>query len=89
VAELLVDVPKRALAIYAHPDDPDVSCGGTMAAWAKAGCEVPVVLCTDGGKGSPDPGVDPRVLAERGRPRRLTRGRCSVWPARSFSTTRR
>jgi LmbE family N-acetylglucosaminyl deacetylase len=65
VAELLVDVPKRALAIYAHPDDPDVSCGGTMAAWAKAGCEVRVVLCTDGGKGSPDPGIDPRELAEQ------------------------
>ena len=34
MAELLADVPRRALAIYAHPDDPDVSCGGTLAAWA-------------------------------------------------------
>lgn len=64
VAELLVEIPARALAIYAHPDDPDVSCGGTLAAWAKAGCEVGVVLCTDGGKGSPDPTVDPRALVE-------------------------
>ena len=32
MAELLADVPDRALAIYAHPDDPDVSCGGTLAA---------------------------------------------------------
>ena len=40
MAELVVDAPARALAIYAHPDDPDVSCGGTLAAWAKAGCEV-------------------------------------------------
>jgi LmbE family N-acetylglucosaminyl deacetylase len=58
VAELLVEVPTRALAIYAHPDDPDVSCGGTMAAWAKAGCEVRILLCTDGGKGSSDPAAD-------------------------------
>jgi LmbE family N-acetylglucosaminyl deacetylase len=61
-AELLGAVPERALAIYAHPDDPDVACGGTLAAWAKAGCDVAVVLCTDGGKGSPDPEVDPRRL---------------------------
>lgn len=62
---LMVEVPTRALAIYAHPDDPDVSCGGTLAAWAKAGCEVRVVLCTDGGKGSPDPGADLRELVEQ------------------------
>jgi LmbE family N-acetylglucosaminyl deacetylase len=65
MAELLVDVPARALAIYAHPDDPDVSCGGTLAAWAKAGCEVRILLCTDGGKGSTDPSVDPDELATR------------------------
>ncbi len=65
MAELKVEVPARALAIYAHPDDPDVSCGGTLAAWAKAGCEVRVVLCTDGGKGSSDPGADRRQLVER------------------------
>lgn len=65
MAELLVDVPAHALAIYAHPDDPDVSCGGTLAAWAKAGCEVRILLCTDGGKGSTDPSVDPAELAAR------------------------
>lgn len=63
MAELLRDVPVRALAIYAHPDDCDVSCGGTLAAWAAAGCEVTVVICTDGGKGSTDPGVVPAELA--------------------------
>ncbi len=57
--------PARALAIYAHPDDPDVSCGGTLAAWAKAGCEVRILLCTDGGKGSSDPSIDPAELAAR------------------------
>ena len=65
MAELMTEVPARALAIYAHPDDPDVSCGGTLAAWAKAGCEVRVVLCTDGGKGSPDPAADLARLVEQ------------------------
>lgn len=63
MAELLVAVPARALAIYAHPDDPDVSCGGTLARWAAAGCEVRVLLCTDGDKGTSDPGVSPGALA--------------------------
>jgi LmbE family N-acetylglucosaminyl deacetylase len=65
MAELLDQVPARALAIYAHPDDPDVSCGGTLAVWSKAGCEVTVLLCTDGGKGSSDPTLDPRELIDR------------------------
>jgi len=30
------DVPARALAVYAHPDDPEVSAGGTLARWAAA-----------------------------------------------------
>jgi len=62
MAELLQDVPHRALAVYAHPDDPDVSCGGTLAAWAAAGCEVHTLICTDGGKGTADPDVEPKEL---------------------------
>jgi LmbE family N-acetylglucosaminyl deacetylase len=65
VAELLDDVPDRVLAVYAHPDDPDVSCGGTLARWAGAGAEVHVLICTDGDKGTTDPDVDPAVLASR------------------------
>ena len=63
--ELLDPVPERALAIYAHPDDADVSCGGTLACWAERGSEVHVVVCTQGDKGSSDPAVDPAALAER------------------------
>ncbi len=63
MAELFTGVPGRALAIYAHPDDPDVSCGGTLAAWAVAGCEVHTLICTDGGKGTADPARDPTGLA--------------------------
>lgn len=59
------DVPTRALVVYAHPDDPEVSCGGTVARWAAAGCEVHVVICAAGDKGSSDPSVQPSELARR------------------------
>lgn len=57
-------VPERALAVYAHPDDPEVSCGGTLARWAARGCEVHLVVANRGDKGSADPATDPDRLAE-------------------------
>ncbi len=63
--ELLSEVPGRALAVYAHPDDPEVSCGATLARWARAGAEVHVLVCTLGEKGSADPATDPAELARR------------------------
>jgi LmbE family N-acetylglucosaminyl deacetylase len=51
------------VAIYAHPDDADLSCGGTLARWAAAGIPVHVVVCTDGAKGTGDPAVEPGELA--------------------------
>jgi LmbE family N-acetylglucosaminyl deacetylase len=60
---LLTEVPASALAVYAHPDDPEVSCAGTLAAWSAAGARVHVVVCTRGDKGSSDPGTDPDDLA--------------------------
>ncbi len=60
------ETPGVVLAVYAHPDDADVACGGTLARWAKAGGTVHLVVCTDGGKGTKDPGVLPaRLAAER------------------------
>ena len=53
------------MAIFAHPDDLEVSCGGTVAGWAAAGAEVLLVMCTRGDKGSLDPATDPRELADR------------------------
>ena len=57
------ETPGIVLAVYAHPDDADVACGGTLARWAKAGSAVHLLVCTDGGKGTTDPDVDPRHLA--------------------------
>lgn len=58
-------VPERALAIGAHPDDIEFGCGGTLAGWAAAGCDVTMVIVTDGSKGSWDADADPAELAQR------------------------
>ena len=57
------ETPGVVLAVYAHPDDADVGCGGALARWAKAGSAVHLVVCTDGGKGTSDPEVVPAHLA--------------------------
>lgn len=63
MADLVDSVPKVALAVYAHPDDADVACGGTLALWAGMGSAVHLVICTDGGRGTTDPTRDPADLA--------------------------
>ena len=63
--DLVEGAPERALAVYAHPDDADVSCGGTMARWVAAGTDFHVVVCTQGDKGSSDPGTRAEELARR------------------------
>jgi LmbE family N-acetylglucosaminyl deacetylase len=46
-----------ALVLFAHPDDAEFMCGGTVAKWARAGCDVHYVVCTDGSAGSNEPGA--------------------------------
>ena len=48
-------VPGSAMAIYAHPDDIEFTVAGTVAKWARAGCEVTFVLITSGNVGTHDP----------------------------------
>jgi LmbE family N-acetylglucosaminyl deacetylase len=67
MASLYAEAPARALAVYAHPDDPEISCGATLACWAAAGTEVHVLVLTRGEKGSHDPDEDVDRLAERRR----------------------
>jgi len=47
-------VPRSAMAIYAHPDDIEFTVAGTVAKWARAGCEVSFVLITSGNSGTHD-----------------------------------
>ena len=51
-----------ALLLFAHPDDAEFSCGGTVAAWVRGGCEVHYVVCTDGSAGSNEPGRGREVM---------------------------
>lgn len=63
--------PRRALAVGAHPDDVEFGCGGTLAKWAAAGCEIFHLVCTDGSKGTWDPRADPAdLIATRQREQR-------------------
>ena len=55
--------PAKALAVYAHPDDGPVAAGGALARWAKDGCEVHLVVATDGAKGSWDGNLSPAALS--------------------------
>jgi LmbE family N-acetylglucosaminyl deacetylase len=55
--------PQSVLAVYAHPDDPEISAGGTLARWAEAGADVWLLITTRGDKGTPDPDADLDELA--------------------------
>lgn len=50
-------IPDSALSIVAHPDDIEFSCVGTLARWAKSGCQVTYVLCTSGDAGIEEVGM--------------------------------
>lgn len=51
------------MAIMAHPDDAELTCGGTLARWAREGCRVVSVLATDGARGARDAGRSPAAMA--------------------------
>jgi LmbE family N-acetylglucosaminyl deacetylase len=54
----------RVLVIAAHPDDADISGGGTIARWAREGPQIHYALCTSGNRGSSDPEMTPERLGE-------------------------
>jgi len=53
---------KRAMVVFAHPDDAEFGCGGTVARWVTEGIEFIYVVATDGSKGSADPTMSPEQL---------------------------
>lgn len=59
------EVPASALAVFAHPDDTESACGGTLARWAAAGSAVTVVICCTGDKGSSDAKAKSAALVKR------------------------
>ena len=49
---------RRALAVFAHPDDVDFGAAGTLARWVKEGWDVRYVCVTRGQKGAWDAHMD-------------------------------
>ena len=54
---------RPALAVFAHPDDAEISSGGTLAKWCAVGREVHLLVLTKGDRGSSDPALDRGELA--------------------------
>jgi LmbE family N-acetylglucosaminyl deacetylase len=52
---IVMEIPKCALAVAAHPDDLEFSCAGTLALWAKQGTKVVFLICTSGEAGFDQP----------------------------------
>jgi LmbE family N-acetylglucosaminyl deacetylase len=48
-------IPTIAMSIQAHPDDQEFTIAGTLARWARQGCQVISVIVTSGDAGSNDP----------------------------------
>ena len=55
---------ERAMAIMAHPDDPEFFIGGTLAKLARHGVKVRCLIVTDGSKGSDDRTLSQEALTE-------------------------
>jgi len=55
---------ERVMVIFAHPDDAEVQCAGTIALWVEAGKKITYVVLTKGDKGTPDPSMAGEVLAK-------------------------
>lgn len=51
-------LPQCAMSIHAHPDDQEFTVAGTLAKWARQGCQVISVILTSGEAGSNDPAHD-------------------------------
>lgn len=59
-----VPAPPSAMVVVAHPDDAEFIVAGTVAKWAREGCEVTYVVITKGDKGSDDPAMTSSRLTE-------------------------
>jgi len=52
-----------ALAVFGHPDDAEISAGGTLTRWAGEGRSVHLLVLTNGDRGSQDASRDRTELA--------------------------
>ncbi len=61
----------RVMVVFAHPDDAEVQCAGTIALWAEAGKKITYVVLTKGDKGTQDPNMTAEALAKLRREEQL------------------
>jgi LmbE family N-acetylglucosaminyl deacetylase len=54
---------RQALVAFAHPDDAEFLCGGTVAKWVREGTEVHYVCATDGSAGWNGPDLSREEIA--------------------------
>jgi len=52
------------MVVTPHPDDAEISSGGSLAKWIAEGRQVVYVVCTDGDKGTGDLNITPEELAK-------------------------
>ena len=57
------DTRPRVMAIFAHPDDAEFICSGSIARFVASGFRAQYVLATSGDKGSDDRSATPEALA--------------------------
>ena len=55
---------RKGMVVFAHADDAEWGCSGTIAKWFAEGWEVVYVVCTDGSKGSADPEMTSQNLTK-------------------------
>ena len=61
--DLGAEGPLTAMVIFAHPDDAEFTCGGTVAKWCAQGWTVYYVLATSGDKGTHEAELSSQELA--------------------------
>src|SRR5262249_45358912 len=59
-----MSLPRRVLAIGAHPDDIELSCAGTLARFLEAGASVHLAVVCRGDRGGSDRGLTERRRQE-------------------------
>ena len=64
MSEIDFYVPARAMAIFAHPDDIEFSCAGTLARWSQGGAEIAYLLLTSGDVGIAERGMTKQQARE-------------------------
>ena len=55
---------RKGMVVFAHADDAEWGCSGTVAKWCAEGWDVVYVVCTDGSKGSADPSMTSITLSQ-------------------------